>query len=66
MTIPPKQKPKIDDSQAVDGSTWADDQAGREYYYDDAHGYEPYIPDEDEFAEEVPEREKAVDDGPFE
>ena len=49
MPETPKKKTEIEDEEAEQNDSWAEDQKERGYYYDDAHGYEVYTPEDEAF-----------------
>jgi hypothetical protein len=54
MPEKPKKKKDIVERKPETGdkSSWAEDQKGKDYYYDDSHGYEMFDPDREEDDEE--------------
>ena len=48
MPETPKKKTEIENEEAEENDSWAEDQKERGYYYDDAHGYSVYTPDDEE------------------
>lgn len=39
-----KENPEKKKPETGDGSSWAEDQKEKDYYYDDSHGYEVFDP----------------------
>jgi hypothetical protein len=49
MSRKPKEKEADEKTpECGEGSSWAEDQKERDYYYDDSHGYETFDPEADE------------------